>query len=79
MYKKGILTFLLFCAFANWAITQSMLKDVNTTTRSTDFGSSATVLNGTAFFGASDTNGQSNELWKTDGTTGGTALVKDIL
>jgi trimeric autotransporter adhesin len=36
-----------------------------------------TVMGSTVFFTANDgTNG--NELWKTDGTTGGTVMVKDI-
>ena len=36
-----------------------------------------TVINGTLFFAAND-GVHGDELWKTDGTTAGTALVKDI-
>src|SRR5947207_3190993 len=37
---------------------------------------SLTDVNGTLYFGAID--GLGRELWKTDGTRGGTVLVKDI-
>ena len=53
-----------------------MVKDIHTKTDdAAPF--EKTVLNGTLLFRASDTL-FNNELWKTDGTTAGTAPVKDI-
>lgn len=59
----------------------TMIKDINTTagTGSTVQGSQEgfTVVGGNMYFTAIDgVNGR--ELWKTDGTTGGTVMVKDI-
>ena len=54
----------------------TLVKDLNTDTLSSapaDFFD----LNGTTFFTADD-GVRGRELWKTDGTAGGTALVKDI-
>ncbi|MBL7780919.1 MAG: T9SS type A sorting domain-containing protein [Saprospiraceae bacterium] len=78
MRKQYPLTVLLLCFFAHVATAQSLLKDINTTTLSTYFGSGAAVLNGTAFFNANAGDGKGHELWKSDGSTGGTVLVKDI-
>ncbi len=78
MKKEHALTLLLFCYFTTTAITQTLLKDINTTTLSTYFGPQSAVLNGTAFFGANAGDGKGNELWKSDGTASGTLLVKDI-
>src|SRR4051812_47586599 len=63
----------------------SLVKDINLNGdalhdypyRSQPYYSSMVVMNDTLFFTA--TNGQSGmELWKSDGTDGGTLLVKDI-
>ena len=57
--------------------TVALVKDINVTGT---FGSSPTDLtevNGTVYFVAND-GIHGRELWKTDGTDGGTVLVKDI-
>jgi ELWxxDGT repeat protein len=52
-----------------------MVKDINPSASSSP--SNLTNINGTLFFRANDgTNG--DELWKSDGTPGGTVMVKDI-
>jgi ELWxxDGT repeat protein len=78
MKKQYPLTVLLFCCFIHAAFSQSLLKDINTTTLSTYFGSGSAVLNGTAFFSANAGDGKGHELWKTDGSANGPQLVKDI-
>ena len=53
----------------------SLVKDINPTVGSTP--SNFTHVSGTLYFTADDgTKGE--ELWKSDGTAGGTTLVKDI-
>ena len=57
-----------------------MVKDINTSSISGNGNSVPTwltVIGNTLYFSANDgTNGA--ELWKTDGTTSGTVMVKDI-
>lgn len=57
-----------------------MVKEINpgyNSSLSSAFGATATVMNNTLYFFAyDDVNGR--ELWKTDGTSSGTVLVKDI-
>ncbi len=55
------------------------LKNINTSGSSSPFG--FIHYNGEIYFSASTTSGRSstnNELWKTDGTSAGTVLVKEI-
>ena len=57
-----------------------MVKDINSAGDAFDMymGTSITNVNGTLFFAAyNDSNGR--ELWKSDGTTAGTVIVKDIM
>jgi ELWxxDGT repeat protein len=56
-----------------------LVKDINPTSvnESGSFPADLTNVNGTLFFSANDgTNGV--ELWKSDGTAGGTVMIKDI-
>src|SRR5262245_62334599 len=55
--------------------TPLLLKNVNPGTLGSSPGQ-ITAVGDTIFFAARDNNGR--ELWKTDGTAAGTALVKDI-
>lgn len=52
----------------------TLVKDIN---RATDFGSFATLGNSILFVQSTPETGP--ELWRTDGTPGGTALVKDVV
>lgn len=57
----------------------ALLKDVNPSDSS--YAYQFTELDGTVYFGASDgfdTGADGSELWRTDGTTANTTLVKDI-
>jgi ELWxxDGT repeat protein len=60
----------------------SLVKDINQIPGEDSSPSGFTIYNGAVYFSATDgANGNSisgNELWKTDGTGGGTVLVKDI-
>ena len=61
------------------AQTPQLLKNINPATAdiySGSFPKKGIQLNGIYYFPATDYNG--NELWKTDGTAGGTALIKDL-
>jgi ELWxxDGT repeat protein len=58
---------------------QSLLKDINTTTRSTVFGKDMATLGNFAFFAADPEDGKGIGLWKTDGTPQGTARIKNAL
>src|SRR4051812_2434401 len=55
----------------------NLLKDINVGPPDSGGAKSITVVGATAFF-VSQTPETGYELWKTDGTTAGTALVKDI-
>lgn len=54
---------------------QVLVKDINPGGNSSS-PSWPKNVNGTLFFGASEMNGY--ELWKSDGTTAGTVIIKDI-
>jgi ELWxxDGT repeat protein len=53
-----------------------LIKDIVTTPASSNPVNFFSTTNGTVFF--ADVPGYGSELWKTDGTDGGTVLVKDI-
>jgi ELWxxDGT repeat protein/YD repeat-containing protein len=53
----------------------TLVKDINVGTPGAPF--ALTVMNGMVYFGAY-TSSAGTELWRTDGTTAGTQLVKDI-
>ena len=58
-----------------------LVKDIYTLGTGGSFPRGLTVVGGTLFFSASDSTSDSNsgvELWKSDGTEGGTELVEDI-
>ena len=55
-----------------------MVADVNATPVSTSVPTGLVDVNGTVFF-AQDDGVHGTELWKSDGTPGGTTMVKDIL
>jgi ELWxxDGT repeat protein len=66
----------LAAAAPAWAAGPALVSDINPGASGSNPGEFTTV-HGTLFFAADDgTHGF--ELWKTDGTTGGTAMVKDI-
>src|SRR5687767_9334820 len=56
--------------------TAALAKDINANTLPSNPNSFTTV--GTTTFFVATTPGTGQELWKTDGTAGGTTLVKDI-
>jgi ELWxxDGT repeat protein len=59
------------------SLTPHLLKDINPGPLASSNPSGFVEVNGTAFFAANDgTHGK--ELWKSNGTTAGTVLVKDI-
>jgi ELWxxDGT repeat protein len=70
------LAFLFF--FGASAQTVNLLKDINTVVNAAGSSpSNFTNVGGVVFFTANDPE-RGTELWKTDGTTGGTVVVKDI-
>lgn len=77
--KKIIFISLFSVFFGNFIFAQYayLVKDVSQMTRSSDCGF-FTKVGSTGFFVADDYY-HGSELWKTDGTTEGTVLVKDIL
>jgi ELWxxDGT repeat protein len=58
-------------------LSAGLVKDINTTVTSGSFPSSFVSIGATVFFFARD-GVHGNELWKSDGTSAGTVLVKDI-
>src|SRR5205085_12632476 len=79
MQKKPFLSlFRLLLAANTFSQTPVLVKDICPGGSSMDiYNSGLTELSGTAYFSATDgANGY--ELWKTDGTTGGTQMLKDI-
>ena len=56
--------------------TPALLKDINVASLGSNLNNS-TVVGSTTYFSAIDA-AHGNELWKSDGTTGGTALVADL-
>lgn len=78
--KKTYLSIILFFFVSNlWAQSPSLIKNVNPTTTdvfSGSFPKKGIALNGLFYLPATNYNG--SELWKTDGTAAGTALIKDI-
>ncbi len=54
-----------------------LVKDVNPGSNSTNF-SFLTNVNGKLYFLASDPSGDTSNLWKSDGTTNGTVMLKNI-
>src|SRR5947209_14344259 len=57
-------------------VAAQLLKDINAGNKGSD-AAEFVALNGYYYFSASD-GAHGNELWRTDGTSAGTALVKDI-
>ncbi len=80
---KRYLTLITFAIFCNSAGAQSrvysLLKDIGSGYSS--YPSGLTAFNGSVYFFASNTPGNANQLalWKTDGTTDGTQLLKDSI
>src|SRR6266545_4315146 len=54
-----------------------MVKDINPGSASSSPGGAFTDVNGAVYFAAND-GSHGTELWRSDGTAGGTILVKDI-
>jgi ELWxxDGT repeat protein len=76
--RRLLLAFFLFTSAFGLAQTVSVLKDIHTGVNSSGSSpSNFTNVGGTIFFTATDPE-RGTELWKTDGTTGGTVVVKDI-
>src|SRR5882724_3801917 len=73
--RRRALTHSLFCFLLLFislcALSQDLVKDVIAT--------HLTNVNGSIFFWVQNTNNTSKDLWKTDGTTAGTQLVKDAI
>ena len=63
---------------ARLLLSVSMVADVNATPVNTSVPTGLVDVNGTVFF-AQDDGVHGTELWKSDGTPGGTTMVKDIL
>src|SRR5262245_39177604 len=58
---------------------QSVVKDINTVAPTVPSSSPANMLTvGTTTYFAANDGFNGSELWKTDGTTAGTVMVKDI-
>jgi ELWxxDGT repeat protein len=60
------------------SLTPQLLKDINTVDPNSLSSSGFIAVGGTTFFGANDRI-HGAELWKSDGATDGTVLIKDIL
>lgn len=69
--------FLLSCNFPGIAQDTQMIKDINTNIFKGQITNLETIFNGSIYFVADD-GFHGKELWKSDGTTIGTKLVKDI-
>jgi ELWxxDGT repeat protein len=81
MYKKIQAVFCLSFILTSLLFGQpSMVKDINEGAESSDtpFEHNAFLGIGDTYFFASDDGSVGRELWKSDGTTTGTVLVKDI-
>ena len=78
---KAVPALLLLCAFPLLAQTPYLVKDINTTysffTKSSKPAEFAS-FNGRIYFAAT-TDAAGTELWSTDGTSSGTAMVADII
>ena len=87
--RAGLFTFVtLFVFAADAALRPYLLKDINPNTESGLFGTGqnsvvggwplSPIINGVAYFRAVDAE-HGWELWRSDGSTEGTWLVKDLL
>src|SRR5262249_30175752 len=60
----------------------TLVRDINLTAGASSYPNSLANVNGTLFFAASNGTGflvgKGNELWRSDGTSAGTTMVKDI-
>lgn len=78
MIRTSLLTLLLTtCLTSLWAQTPQLVKDINTAPAHAN-PDNKYVLNGVMYFTATD-NQHGTEIWKTDGTTANTVLLKDVL
>lgn len=75
MGRKNSLTGWELCSTDGNTI--SLVKDINSTFGQNSYPSRFRIVNNELFFQASDGNA-GGELWKTDGTSQGTVLVKDV-
>lgn len=77
--KKSTLLFVFLATLQTVFGQLSLLKDINPGGASSiAFESGATAQMGNTLFFSANTSDNGVELWKTDGTSGGTVMVKDI-
>ncbi len=77
-YIKAIVLLIVYLASLYEAQAQvHLVKDINTDPQWSYWASTAKQM-GNAFYFNAYSNQYGNELWKSDGTTGGTVLLKDI-
>jgi len=80
LMKKQLLTAtLVSCFYGAFAQDYQLVKEINPGTQNGIFNISATIINNILYFAGNSGNAAyGTELWKTDGTTSGTVMVKDI-
>ena len=66
----------LFTGTVSNAQTFNRIKEINTTATTSSFGSSLMQRVGTTVYFVANDGISGNELWKSDGTAGGTVMVK---
>ena len=77
MNKKLLCGVMLILNATAFAQSPSLVKDINPGSAQSNYSLNGIIYNNSYIFAADDgSNGK--EIWITDGTTGGTSLVKDI-
>jgi ELWxxDGT repeat protein len=76
--KKLTVLLLTFISVNIFAQNFNLIKEINTTATTSSLGAAMMQRVGTTVYFVANNGINGNELWKTDGTTAGTMMVKDI-